>query len=195
MISSCHPTFQLSLQKFSPSLNISFLLLSMTKRNHIIQLCQNKPTHITNYCSSLLKSSPSWLRQKIKSETQYTTPERYTLEQPTTTTDKLNNVLTSRTLHDQTQKIPFEQYYRLNVSEPAIALCEIKSSNVFVLAHTSFDQNLFLFHSCSARSCSTFNAVLRDFGFFQTLAPYDPTKHPTQPNSSTDPPNSQPALL
>ena len=65
MTSFCHVTFLLSLQNLSLSLNISFLLLSMTKRNHIIQLCQNKPTNITSYCSSLLlKSSPSWLRQK-----------------------------------------------------------------------------------------------------------------------------------
>ena len=33
--------------------------------------------------------------EKAKSETQYTTAEHYTPKQPTTTTDKLNNVLTS----------------------------------------------------------------------------------------------------
>ena len=36
--------------------------------------------------------------EKAKSETQYITPEQYTPKQPTTTTNKLNNVLTSRTL-------------------------------------------------------------------------------------------------
>ena len=40
--------------------------------------------------------------EKAKSETQYTTPEHYTPKPPTTTTDKLNNVLTSRTLRDLT---------------------------------------------------------------------------------------------
>ena len=40
--------------------------------------------------------------EKAKSETQYTTPEQYTPKPPTTTTDKLNNVLTSRTLRDLT---------------------------------------------------------------------------------------------
>ena len=43
--------------------------------------------------------------EKAKSETQYTTPEDYTPKQPTTTTNKLNNVLTSRTLRDLTHKL------------------------------------------------------------------------------------------
>ena len=43
--------------------------------------------------------------EKAKSETQYTTSEQYTPKLPTTTTDKLNNVLTSRTLRDLTYKV------------------------------------------------------------------------------------------
>ena len=43
--------------------------------------------------------------EKAKSETQYTTSEQYTPKQSTTTTDKLNNVLTSRTLRDLTYKL------------------------------------------------------------------------------------------
>ena len=43
--------------------------------------------------------------EKARSETQYTTPEQYTPKPPTTTTDKLNNVLTSRTLRDITYKL------------------------------------------------------------------------------------------
>ena len=43
--------------------------------------------------------------EKAKSETQYTSPEQYTPKQPTITVDKLNNVLTSRTLHDLTYKL------------------------------------------------------------------------------------------
>ena len=43
--------------------------------------------------------------EKAKSETQYTTPEQYTPKPPTTTTDKLINVLTSRTLRDLTYKL------------------------------------------------------------------------------------------
>ena len=44
------------------------------------------------------------------------------------------------------KKIPFEQYYRLHVSGPTIAICETKSNNVFVLTHTSFDQKNFYFY-------------------------------------------------
>ena len=43
--------------------------------------------------------------EKAESETQYTTPEHYTPKQPTTTTDKLNNGITSRTLRDLTYKL------------------------------------------------------------------------------------------
>ena len=43
--------------------------------------------------------------EKAKSEKQNTTPDQYTPKQPTTTTDKLNNVLISRTLRDLTYKL------------------------------------------------------------------------------------------
>ena len=43
--------------------------------------------------------------EKAKSETQYTTPDQYTPKPLTTTTDKLTNVLTSRTLRDLTYKL------------------------------------------------------------------------------------------
>ena len=43
--------------------------------------------------------------EKARSEAQYTTPEQYTPKQPRTTTDKLNNALTSRTLRDFTYKL------------------------------------------------------------------------------------------
>ena len=43
--------------------------------------------------------------EKTKSETQCTTPEQYTPKPPTTTTDKLNNALTSRKLRDFTYKL------------------------------------------------------------------------------------------
>ena len=54
----------LSYQNPSLLLNILFLHLSPTKGNLIIQHYRNNHTHITNYCSSLQTSSPSWLRQK-----------------------------------------------------------------------------------------------------------------------------------
>ena len=43
--------------------------------------------------------------EKGKSETPYTTPGRNTPKPPSTTTDKLNNVLTLRTLRDLTYKL------------------------------------------------------------------------------------------
>ena len=43
--------------------------------------------------------------EKARSATQNTTPEQYTPKPPTTTTEKLNNVLTSRTHRDLTYKL------------------------------------------------------------------------------------------
>ena len=56
--------------------------------------------------------------EKAKSETQYTTPEYFTPKSPTTTTDKLNNVLTSRTLPDLTHKL---EPYKKNPSDSPLA--------------------------------------------------------------------------
>ena len=52
--------------------------------------------------------------EKAKFETHNTTPEHYTPKQSTTTTDKLNNVLTSRTLRDLTYKL---DPYKMNPSD------------------------------------------------------------------------------
>ena len=61
--------------------------------------------------------------EKDKFETQYTTPEQYTAKQPTTTTDKLNNVLTSRSLRDLTYKL---DPYKKNPSDsPIVTLTHI----------------------------------------------------------------------
>ena len=68
--------------------------------------------------------------------------------------------------------IPFEQYYRLRVSGQNIAICETKSNNVFVLTHTSFDQNNFYFLHAVQKAVDDFNDVLKDFGFFQYMAPH-----------------------
>ena len=93
------------------------------------------------------------------------------------------------------KKIPFEQYYRLHVSGPTNAICENKSITVFVPTHISFDQTNFYFLHAVQEAVDAFNAVLQDFGFFQKLALYDPTKHPTQRNPSIYPQNFQPGLL
>ena len=41
------------------------------------------------------------------------------------------------------KKIPFEKYYRLQRSGAPIAIYETNSSNVFVIDHTTFEQNNF----------------------------------------------------
>ena len=69
------------------------------------------------------------------------------------------------------KKIPFVQYYRLHISGHTIAICETQSSNVFVLAQKSFDQNQFYFLHAVQEAVDAFKAVLHDFGFFQKPAP------------------------
>ena len=44
------------------------------------------------------------------------------------------------------EKIPFEQYYRLHVSGPTIAICETKFNNVFVLTQTHLIRITFTFY-------------------------------------------------
>ena len=75
--------------------------------------------------------------EKAKSETQYTTLEQYTPKQPTTTTDKLNNVLTSRTLRDLTYNL---DPYKKNPSDvPLTTLTHILEhydfENVTIFGH------------------------------------------------------------
>ena len=64
------------------------------------------------------------------------------------------------------KKIPFEQYYRLHLSEPNVAICEKKSNKVFVLSHTSFDKNNFYFLHAVQEAVDAFNEVLKHFRFF-----------------------------
>ena len=63
------------------------------------------------------------------------------------------------------KKILFEQYYRLHILGPTIAVSEIKSNNVFVLTHKSFDQNSSFFLHGVQEAVDAFIAVLRDFCF------------------------------
>ena len=56
--------------------------------------------------------------EKEKSEPKHTTLEHYTPKTPTTTTDKLNNVLTSRTLRDLTYEL---ELYKKNPSDSPLA--------------------------------------------------------------------------
>ena len=69
------------------------------------------------------------------------------------------------------KKIPFEQYYRLPVWRPRIAICETNSSNVFVIDRSSFEQNIFYFLRAVQEVLDAFSSVLNDFGFSQKLEP------------------------
>ena len=61
--------------------------------------------------------------EKAKSETQYTTPQYYTPKPPTTTTDKLNTVFTSRILRDITHKL--DPYKKKPSDSPLATLTHI----------------------------------------------------------------------
>ena len=61
--------------------------------------------------------------EKAKSETQYTTPDQYTPKPPTTTTDKLDIVLTPRTLCNLTYKL--DPYKKNPTDSPLTTLTHI----------------------------------------------------------------------
>ena len=61
--------------------------------------------------------------EKHKSETRYTTPEQYTPKPPTTITDKLNNVLASRTIGDLTYEL--DPYKKNPTGSPLTKLTHI----------------------------------------------------------------------
>ena len=77
------------------------------------------------------------------------------------------------------KKILFEQYYHLHLPGPKIAICEITSSNVFVIDGTAFEQGNFYFLHALHEALYAFSNVLQEFGFFQTLEQYNPQKQPT----------------
>ena len=87
---------------------------------------------------------------------------------------KYNNFLLS------TKTILCEHYYRLHASGPKIAIYGTTSSNVFIIDETSFEKvNLYFLHALH-EALDSFNNVLQDFGFSQTLEHYNPQKHPDQ---------------
>ena len=81
-----------------------------------------------------------------------------------------------------TKKFPFEQYHRLHLLGPKIVIRETKSNNVFVLTHTSFDQNNFYFLHAVQEAV---DALRGPYGFWLlpetgSLWPVQ-TPYPTQP--------------
>ena len=67
------------------------------------------------------------------------------------------------------KKTTYEQYYRLHLPAPKIAICEITSPNVFVSDGTAFEQGNFSFLPALHEALYAFNNVLQEFGFSQTL--------------------------
>ena len=80
------------------------------------------------------------------------------------------------------KQIIFEQYYRVHVNGPKIAIFEITSDTVFVLnsALTTKDN---YFQVALDDAIDAFNAVLLDFGYTQQLQRYNPETHQVHPPS------------
>ena len=80
----------------------------------------------------------------------------------------------------KTKKKSFEQYSRIHLTGPKIAICETASNAVFILnsAFTSKDQ---YFKTAIQEAILGFNNVLKDFECTQTLENYDPNVHQAHP--------------
>ena len=78
------------------------------------------------------------------------------------------------------KRITFEQYSRIHVAGPNIAICETASNVVFVLnsAFTSKDQ---YFQAALQEATNAFNEMLHSFGYTQKLEHYDPHQHQAHP--------------
>ena len=78
------------------------------------------------------------------------------------------------------KRITFEQYSRIHVAGPKIAICETASNAVFVLnsAFTSGDQ---YFKAALQEATNAFNNMLKDSGYTKKLELYDPHRHQAHP--------------
>ena len=78
------------------------------------------------------------------------------------------------------KKITFEQYSRILLDGPNIAFRETASNVVFVLNSffTSKDQ---YFKAAIQEAMTAFNNTLQDFGYTQTLEPYNSYTHQAHP--------------
>ena len=94
-----------------------------------------------------------------------------------------------RVLYKVTQikkkKITFEQYSRIHLEGPKIAIFETASNVVFVL-NSSFTLKDQYFRTALQEATDAFNNMLKDFGYTQKLEFYDliqPQTHPPSQNS------------
>ena len=80
----------------------------------------------------------------------------------------------------KTKKITYEQFSRIHLAGPKIAICETSSNAVFVL-NSSFTSKDQYFKTAIQEAILAFNNVLKDFGYTQTLEYYDPHVHQAHP--------------
>ena len=78
------------------------------------------------------------------------------------------------------KRITFEQYSRIHVAGPKIAICETASNVVFVL-NSSFTSKDQYFHVALQEATEAFNDMLRSFGYTQKLEINDPHQHQAHP--------------
>ena len=78
------------------------------------------------------------------------------------------------------KKITFEQYSRLHLDGPRIAICETASNVVFVL-NSSFTTNDQYFRAAIQEAIAACNNMLQDFGYTQKLEVNDPLMHQAHP--------------
>ena len=78
------------------------------------------------------------------------------------------------------KKITLDQYSRIHLDGPKIAICEAASNVVFVL-NSSFTTKDHYFRTALQEATDAFNNMLQDFGYTQKLEIYDPLQHQAHP--------------
>ena len=74
----------------------------------------------------------------------------------------------------------FEQYYRIHVEGPKIAVCETTLETVLVLKSVFTTKDNY-FQVALDDGIDAFNATLHNFGYTQKLQRYDPDTHQVHP--------------
>ena len=83
--------------------------------------------------------------------------------------------------HIKKKPITFEQYSRLHVAGPKIAICETASNNVFFVLNSAFTSKDQYFQAALHEATNAFNEMLHSFRYTQKLEHYDPHQHQAHP--------------
>ena len=78
------------------------------------------------------------------------------------------------------KKITFDQYSRIHLEGPKIAICETASNVVFVLNSSVTTKDHF-FRTALQEATDAFNNILLDFVYTQKLEIFDPLQHQAHP--------------